>query len=38
VRDGVKPRETYHDGWVVNTIIDAAYRSAASRRWEPIEL
>jgi predicted dehydrogenase len=38
VRDGVQPRENYHDGWVVNTILDAAYRSATSRRWEPIDV
>jgi predicted dehydrogenase len=38
VRDGSTPRETYHDGYVVNTIIDAAYRSSKSRRWESIDL
>lgn len=36
VRDGSTPRETYHDGYIVNTIVDAAYRSAKSRRWEAI--
>jgi predicted dehydrogenase len=38
VRDGSTPRETYHDGYIVNTIIDAAYRSNRSRRWESIDL
>ncbi len=33
-----QPMETYYDGYVVNTIIDACYRSARSGRWEPIEL
>lgn len=32
------PMETFHDGYVVNAIIDACYRSAASKRWEPIAL
>ena len=36
-RDGTAPRETFHDGFVVNTIIDAAYRSMRSGRWEPVE-
>ena len=36
VRDGKQPRETYEDGYIVNTIMDAAYRSSANRRWEPI--
>ncbi len=38
VREGKTPRETYHDGYVVNNIIDAAYRSAKSRRWEAVSL
>ena len=25
------------DGFVVNCILDAAYRSAASKRWEPVD-
>jgi predicted dehydrogenase len=33
-----QPRETFYDGFVVNAIIDACYRSAESRRWEPVEL
>ena len=30
--------ETFYDGYVVNTIIDACYRSAKTRQWEAIEL
>ncbi|MDE3213060.1 MAG: Gfo/Idh/MocA family oxidoreductase [Bacteroidota bacterium] len=30
------PRETFYDGYVVNSILDAAYRSAASKKWEPV--
>lgn len=33
VRDGGEPRETYHDGWVVNLILDAGYESMRKRRW-----
>ncbi|MCU0483086.1 MAG: Gfo/Idh/MocA family oxidoreductase [Chloroflexi bacterium] len=32
------PRETFYDGYVVNAVMDAAYRSAGSRAWEPVEL
>ncbi len=35
---GQQPRETFYDGYVVNAIMDAAYRSVQSKRWEPIEL
>jgi predicted dehydrogenase len=36
--EGRSPRETFYDGYVVNAIMDACYRSAESRRWEPVEL
>jgi hypothetical protein len=32
------PEETFYDGYVVNEIIDACYRSAKSRKWEPVKL
>jgi predicted dehydrogenase len=35
---GTRPQETFYDGYVVNAIMDAAYRSAKSRRWEHVEL
>ncbi len=35
-RAGTTPRETFEDGYVVNTIIDAAYRSMRSGRWEAV--
>jgi predicted dehydrogenase len=31
------PRETFADGFVVNCVLDAAYRSAETKRWEPVE-
>jgi hypothetical protein len=30
------PRETFADGFVVNCVLDAAYRSAETKRWEPV--
>jgi hypothetical protein len=33
VRDGLTPRETYEDGYIVNLILDAGYRSMHSHRW-----
>jgi len=35
---GTPPMETFYDGYIVNAIMDAAYRSAASKRWEPVEI
>jgi predicted dehydrogenase len=35
---GAAPIETFYDGYVVNAIIDAAYRSAETKRWEPVTL
>lgn len=33
-----KPMESFYDGYVVNAIMDAAYRSAESKRWEGVVL
>ncbi|MGW8317537.1 MAG: Gfo/Idh/MocA family protein [Bacteroidales bacterium] len=35
---GKKPMENFYDGYVVNAIMDACYKSAASKKWEPVEL
>src|SRR6187455_2403583 len=35
---GSEPQETLYDGYVVNAIMDACYRSAKSGQWEPVEL
>ncbi|MBB17776.1 oxidoreductase [Candidatus Poribacteria bacterium] len=32
------PMETFYDGYVVNAVIDACYKSAKSKQWEPIQL
>jgi predicted dehydrogenase len=36
--EGRQPMETFYDGYVVNAIIDACYRSAESRTWESVRL
>ncbi len=36
--EGRDPQESFYDGYVVNAIMDACYRSAGSRRWEPVEI
>jgi hypothetical protein len=36
IDSGSKPREDFYDGYVVNAIMDAAYRSIESRVWEPV--
>jgi len=33
-----KPRETFRDGYIVNCILDACYRSIKTRKWESIHL
>lgn len=35
---GTTPKETFYDGYVVNAILDAAYKSAKSKAWEPVQL
>jgi len=35
---GKAPMETFYDGYLVNAVMDACYRSAQSKRWEPVDL
>ena len=35
---GRKPTETFYDGYIVNAIIDACYKSAKTKKWEPVEI
>jgi hypothetical protein len=35
---GGTPQETFYDGYVVNAVMDAAYRSAKAHAWAPVEL
>jgi predicted dehydrogenase len=36
VRTGAMPRENFEDGYIVNCILDAAYRSMQSKKWERV--
>ena len=36
--EGRRPMETFLDGYIVNAIIDACYKSAVSKKWEPVRL
>lgn len=38
LEQGTTPMETFYDGYIVNAIVDAAYASAAGKRWEPVDL
>jgi predicted dehydrogenase len=38
IDSGGSPRETLYDGYVVNAIMDAAYRSSKEHAWVPVEL
>jgi predicted dehydrogenase len=36
VAKGEMPRETFEDGYVVNCVLDAAYKSMETKRWERV--
>jgi predicted dehydrogenase len=38
IEAGRAPKETFYDGYVVNAVLDAAYKSAKSKAWEPVKL
>jgi hypothetical protein len=38
IEKGSAPKETFYDGYVVNAILDAAYKSAKTKLWEPVQL
>lgn len=38
IEKGIAPKETFYDGYVVNAVLDAAYRSAKTKLWEPVKL
>ncbi len=38
IDSGSQPQETFYDGYVVNAIMDACYRSAREGAWAPVEL
>ena len=38
LENGAAPKETFYDGYVVNAVLDAAYRSVKTKIWEPVQL
>ena len=36
--EGREAQETFYDGYIVNAIMDAAYASVKSKKWEPVKL
>ncbi|WP_428329345.1 Gfo/Idh/MocA family protein [Mucilaginibacter sp.] len=38
IEQGREPNETFYDGYVVNAVIDAAYTSVKTGKWEPVQL
>lgn len=38
IEQRITPMETFYDGYIVNCIIDACYKSAKTRQWEPVEI
>ncbi len=32
------PEETFYDGYIVNAVMDAAYQSSRTKKWEPVML
>jgi predicted dehydrogenase len=38
IENKTAPKETFYDGYVVNAILDAAYKSAKTKLWEPVQL
>ena len=38
MEEGREPRETFYDGYVVNGVMDAAFRSAKSGQWESVDI
>ena len=38
IDEGREPMETFYDGYVVNAVIDACYKSAKSKQWEAVEI
>jgi predicted dehydrogenase len=37
IENGEMPRENFEDGYIVNVILDAAYKSMETKRWEPVD-
>ena len=38
IDNGKQAAETFYDGYIVNAILDAAYLSAKTKKWEPVTI
>ena len=38
IEAGKKPIEDFYDGYIVNAVMDACYKSAKTKKWEPVEI
>jgi hypothetical protein len=38
IENGRQPMENFYDGYVVNAILDAAFLSAKTKKWEPVKI
>lgn len=38
IENNRQPNEIFYDGYIVNTILDAAYLSAKTKKWEPVQI
>src|SRR5882757_6161077 len=38
IEKGISRKAIFYDGYVVNAVLDAAYRSAKTKLWEPVQL
>jgi predicted dehydrogenase len=38
IENGRQPSENFYDGYVVNAILDAAYLSSYTKKWQPIQI
>ena len=38
LEQGKLPSETFYDGYIVNAVVDACYKSIRSKKWEKVNL
>jgi hypothetical protein len=38
IESNKQPMENFYDGYVVNAILDAAFLSAKTKKWEPVKI
>jgi hypothetical protein len=38
IENNKQPTENFYDGYIVNAILDAAFLSAKTKKWEPVKI